>query len=423
MKKPSVKQPQPQPRRQNIAVMETYSRRRRRCKSQRPSTPFLPYHMMEQILVWLPIKSLLRFTAVCREWYSLISIDSHFQTATLHHHQQSSQRLLIAWTQPISRVGEPCTVMTTFNYESRQTGAYCPVLDHLPCYNWGNYPFVHWKRLQFLGSCNGLVAMYSGDGKFCLWNPLTRKYKLITCARGKHMSSSSRAFYTAGLCYDVSSDEYKVVYMGLDRDIHVQSFKTGESKLVKCSFHPSALLLTTVSMAIVNGAPHWVATIVDHVHDPVGSPMCRTVLYFDQRTEEFLEMPLPNIHGCSHSDIGIHGLGVLNGQLCVLLSDGQLCYGIWVMKEFGLLNSWTNLAEVSLIPQSPIIHAGYLTFLCLTETGSIWIDVLTYGWVVCNHKEGTLTNHRLIYKGSSTSCALITSTPSIISPNRNKVYI
>ncbi|GAB4841027.1 hypothetical protein Ancab_021773 [Ancistrocladus abbreviatus] len=145
--------------------------------------------MMEQILVRLPIKSLLRFMTICREWYSLISSDSHFQTATLHHQQQSSQHQLIAWTQPISHVG-------------KLTGAYCLVLDHLPRYNWHNYPFVHWKRLQFLGFCNGLVAMYSGDG----------------------------------LYYDVSSNEYKVVYMGLDRDIHVQSFKTGESKLVLMIF-------------------------------------------------------------------------------------------------------------------------------------------------------------------------------------------
>ncbi|GAB4841021.1 hypothetical protein Ancab_021767 [Ancistrocladus abbreviatus] len=193
-----------------------------------PICTLLPHHMVEQIPGRLPIKSLLRFATVYRERYSLITNDSHFQAATLHHHQQSSQCLLIAWTQPISRVG-------------KLTDAYCPVLDHLPYYNWRNYPFVHWKRLQFLGFCNG-VAMYSGDGKFCLWNPLTRKYKLISCAKGKHLNSNSRGFYTTGLYYDVSSDEYKVVYMGLDRDIHVESFKTGESNLVKCSFHPSALL-------------------------------------------------------------------------------------------------------------------------------------------------------------------------------------
>ncbi|GAB4841034.1 hypothetical protein Ancab_021780 [Ancistrocladus abbreviatus] len=176
--------------------------------------------------------------------------------------------------------------------------------------------------------------MYLGDGKFCLWNPLTRKYKLISCARGKHLSSCSRGFYTVGLYYDVSSYEYKVVYMGLDHDIHVQSFKTGKSKLVKCSFHPSALLWTTISTAIVNGASYWVATIVDHFHGPLGSPRRRTILYFDQRTKEFLEMPLPNIHGCSDSDIGFHGLGVLNGQLCALLSDGRLSYGVWVSMIF-----------------------------------------------------------------------------------------
>ncbi|GAB4841240.1 hypothetical protein Ancab_021973, partial [Ancistrocladus abbreviatus] len=77
-----------------------------------PICTLLPHHMIEQILARPPIKSLLHFTAVCREWYSLISNDSHFQAATLLHHQQSSQRLLIAWTQPISRV-------------RKLTGTYC----------------------------------------------------------------------------------------------------------------------------------------------------------------------------------------------------------------------------------------------------------------------------------------------------------
>ncbi|KAI3903336.1 hypothetical protein MKW98_031990, partial [Papaver atlanticum] len=43
------------------------------------STPLviLPQDIIFQILIWLPVQSLLRFKSVCRSWYALIR-SSHF---------------------------------------------------------------------------------------------------------------------------------------------------------------------------------------------------------------------------------------------------------------------------------------------------------------------------------------------------------
>lgn len=44
----------------------------------------LPQELILQILLWLRVKSLVRFKCVCKSWFSLISHDSHFANSHFH---------------------------------------------------------------------------------------------------------------------------------------------------------------------------------------------------------------------------------------------------------------------------------------------------------------------------------------------------
>ncbi|RHN59202.1 putative F-box domain-containing protein [Medicago truncatula] len=50
---------------------------------KKKKTLYLPRELIIQILMWLPVKSLIRFKCVCKLWFSLISdphfANSHFQ--------------------------------------------------------------------------------------------------------------------------------------------------------------------------------------------------------------------------------------------------------------------------------------------------------------------------------------------------------
>lgn len=76
------------------------------------------------------------------------------------------------------------------------------------------------------------------------------------------------------------------------------------------------------------------------------------IVAFDPVTEVYHEVPLP---GSNYGDFAM-GVGVLGGSLCVVFNYSV--YGrpdwlnadyvlIWVMKEYGIKQSWTKLCTVA----------------------------------------------------------------------------
>lgn len=76
------------------------------------------------------------------------------------------------------------------------------------------------------------------------------------------------------------------------------------------------------------------------------------IVAFDPVTEEYREVPMP---GSNYGDFAM-GVGVLGGSLCVVFNYSV--YGrpdwlnpdyvvIWVMKEYGIKQSWTKLCTVA----------------------------------------------------------------------------
>jgi F-box interacting protein len=87
--------------------------------------------------------------------------------------------------------------------------------------------------------------------------------------------------------------------------------------------------------ALASGALHWVA--------PGESGGCCVIVAFDLGVEEFRIVPQPDgVDGGSKVDVV-----VLEGRLCMLCNYDSGCVDVWVMKEYGLKESWTKVFEVS----------------------------------------------------------------------------
>ncbi|KAA8531450.1 hypothetical protein F0562_006197 [Nyssa sinensis] len=220
-----------------------------------------------------------------------------------------------------------------------------------------------WKKpIRFVGSCDGLLCALHDERYLFLWNPCTGQYKRLPYCPF-YRSDCYYTFY--GLGYDKSIDGYKVVKgeFGLDFKVFLYTRKTNSRKSIEDRFHYKFSYISTTGI-FVDGFLHWVANnYSNHI-----------ILSLDLAKEKFGEMAIPNPN-CRDVKNDAHRVGVLKGMLCLycLESSDSPIWTIWVMKEYGVTDSWTVLMK---IPSS--FQALLQTFfmpLCLTKNGEVVMQV------------------------------------------------
>ncbi|KAG4941562.1 hypothetical protein JHK87_045433 [Glycine soja] len=156
---------------------------------------FLPQELIIEILLRLPVKSLVRFKCVCKLWLSLISDPhfaiSHFEQAAIHN-----ERLVLL--APCAREFRSID----FNASLHDNSASAALkLDFLP-------PKPYYVRI--LGSCRGFVLLDCCQSLH-VWNPSTGVHKQVP--RSPIVSDMDVRFFTFlyGFGYDPSTHDYLVV--------------------------------------------------------------------------------------------------------------------------------------------------------------------------------------------------------------------
>ncbi|KAI8566176.1 hypothetical protein RHMOL_Rhmol02G0019600 [Rhododendron molle] len=201
------------------------------------------------------------------------------------------------------------------------------------------------KPRAIFGSCHGLLLV-GIDGDFFLWNPLTTYFKKVL-----HYDRliGSEFCIASGLCYDSSTDEYKVVMVLASSSyrpvvgsqfVVVGGFKSKKWTHVGCSSY---------SISSFNSGP----TVNELLHWYVGKknkPAYSQIVYFNPQMGSFGEVPMPQPMQ-SDGDV-IYGLGVLDGCLCMSRSEnlgysGRNNIEVLAMKEYGVAKSWTIMFIIS----------------------------------------------------------------------------
>ncbi|XP_065850935.1 F-box protein CPR1-like [Euphorbia lathyris] len=160
----------------------------------------LPHDVIYEILVWLPVKPLLRFRCVSKSWYSIINsrefIYSHLHTSSIN----GLHRKLIL----------PCR---TFPHYVRRLKLFrtIDINDGFREEFLHNFQ-MHDIPLKYTANCNGLVLFYLSDFIFSVWNPSTRHYRQLPDFPIKN-HQSYEPNYSFGLGYDSTIDDYKVVFI------------------------------------------------------------------------------------------------------------------------------------------------------------------------------------------------------------------
>ncbi|KAL2329777.1 hypothetical protein Fmac_017358 [Flemingia macrophylla] len=218
--------------------------------------PTLPLEMMREILLRLPVRSVLRFKCVCKTWFSLIS-EPHFGISHYQLDAAPSYRFLLPFFGPY--------------FESVDADPH--LAQHFSAVHLPIPPFRYMyerTRKQILGSCRGLILFYYHVGQFIdliLGNPSTGIYKGFPnfgIPNSFLKDITSRFLY--GFGYDASTEDYLLILIpcplyiypdGEPRKTHVFSFKTHSWNLYDTNVLYWDMGIQFRSGSLLNGALHW----------------------------------------------------------------------------------------------------------------------------------------------------------------------
>ncbi|XP_057772091.1 F-box/kelch-repeat protein At3g06240-like [Salvia miltiorrhiza] len=282
------------------------------------ATTDLPQEILIDIFSRLPAKSVGKCRCLAKTWRTLLSTPQFIKSHLIRKpHQQNL--ILIAPSGSVH-----------FAASAAVDGAVSRKLQSPE------------NMIEVAGSCDGLVLLVDEDRKL-LVNPITQQQIEITDSPLALTKRESFSMY--GLGHDRINDDYKIValsYWDTDNEhnpdcadtfVDVYSVTRGVWKRVDNSPYDHAVPHLSCG-AFVSGAIHWLASSREEGYTSV-------IAAFDLAREVFDEMPAPS--GVDLGKFVFWKLVVLEGCLC-LVDAGRDRSDVWIMKEYGVGESWTKLS-------------------------------------------------------------------------------
>ena len=293
----------------------------------------LPSEIVTNILVRLPIKSIIICTCVSKAWKSLIQNPTFIST----HLRSSHNKNLLFFNLCLENQKE---FYALHNEDDEPDFTQHTSFD---------YPFLVPDPdaiFRVVGTCNGLLLCLSnnlikGTSRLCLWNPSIRK--LVNLPLTNFSSDAC-----IGFGFDPRTSDYKVVGVVklMERlDLWVYSLSTGEWRMLRAGLAPIFALCHREPHAFINGALHWIAS----------RGTDNFILVFDLGDEDFHEILPPEPIG--HTEMMSAFVSVYKDSIALLQKDFKGFLHIWVMKEYGVVSSWTKVLSLTISNQSNIFDS------------------------------------------------------------------
>ncbi|KAK7279512.1 hypothetical protein RJT34_24565 [Clitoria ternatea] len=304
---------------------------------------FFPNEILVEILHRLPAKSLVRFSVVCKTWRSLITNPSFISV----HHRHSPWFLLL-------QLCDERTLPNFLHYSLRRDD---PFLSHSSSLH---LPSSFDCEFSVVAICNGLVCITTGEAclSLIICNPCVRRFVRLPRPR------DYPCFYDAcvGFGFDSRNCDYKVVRISCIMDderfgfsapeVEVYSLLTGFWRNLGAVAPVCTLCFVgrDAPHGFVNGIIHWGAK--RRVGDD-DNGWYYFVLSFDFEDEVFGEVVLPEKLANVSSDsvtVTVVGGGYEKKDVTVYCVNGDspCSCEIWVMKEYGVVESWNKVFAFNL---------------------------------------------------------------------------
>ncbi|KAF5441922.1 hypothetical protein F2P56_023952 [Juglans regia] len=354
------------------------------------TTNYLPEQVVVEILLRLPVKSLIRFRCVSKRWRLLIS-DPGFTKSQFGLASEHPERFLISSSSGIRSLG--CDV--PFGDSSALRELVVPFQRNC-------------LRVRIIGSCNGLVcvALHPHKG-FYIWNPSTGDHRKLP-----DPGAPLRGFiYWHGFGYDSSTDDYKLIVASY-RLVKSDSGRSSEGEVFSLNKNSWKGILHDLDYSdgakepagiLCNGSLHW--------HLKVSEPARDEIYAFDLAEEKFHEIPMPIQEDERPRRAPFSSLRNLGGCLC-LVGYTRTHIDLWRMMEYGIGESWAPMLRVAYSHVE--VYRYHLNPLWLSRGGQL---VLIYAGkeLMISKPEGEI-EHVVAFSDSLT-CEAAVFVESLISPN------
>ncbi|XP_050213767.1 putative F-box protein At3g16210 [Mercurialis annua] len=291
---------------------------------------YLPEEVIIEILSRLPVKSILKFTCVCKLWNSIIKTPDFISTFSSNKHDN-----YIFLLHPHKFDYRFC-----MHFDNKDFDEYLSVQ---PLLNQANVSEV-------IGSSNGLVCLLCTYAntinsmrdiyKFVIWNPSIRKYLLVPEPSFPILGSPypSTRPKLVGFGYDTRFNDFKLFvaqYANSVTNMGLYSLNSNTWKTINVSHSFRNHIYCLCSSTFIDGRFYWHPYEISR----------KLVLVFDLRDEMFGEITLPAVclEGVPFRDFQIKAFG--ESSIAVIVQTDFYENEIWVMKEYGA-GEWVMLARV-----------------------------------------------------------------------------
>ncbi|WOG99408.1 hypothetical protein DCAR_0518756 [Daucus carota subsp. sativus] len=294
------------------------------------STMNLPSEILAEIFSRVPIKTILHCRRVCKRWCNILA-ERYF----VNLHLSRSPAGLIIHQGP-SQPNVDVLKMVELNDKADHHD-----IHHDPLMKFMLTLGLEDSVMWLSGSINGLICLGS-EKTICICNPITRECILIP---DQKFIGKSRATLHHGFGFDESSNQYKVVrfYKGSfsasegSDELGCEVYTLG-TRMWRNIGHVPFFIDGYGNGICVAGNLHWLAC---HQKDQKESSDSERLCAFDLDRESFQLSAgpvVPQVDGYTT----YRNLGILGGCLCVCDNTPDLEFAIWVMKDYGVTESWSK---------------------------------------------------------------------------------
>ncbi|XP_059639836.1 F-box/kelch-repeat protein At3g06240-like [Cornus florida] len=267
----------------------------------------LPEDVIIEILLRLPVKSVIRARVVCKNWYTITKnpsfVTKHF------NHPANSGRLFV----------------NRFDKISKNMFSHCSLIKHWPVLRrsirmwWWICPTI----LIWVSACNGILCISYHLQRFALWNPATREFRSLPALPRNFPPNVASFRETFGFGFNPITNDYKVVWIWNTKEdvggLHqisygpyqaaVYTLSTDSWRYLEVALH-YASIRNPQSNTCINGVYYWFA---------IDNDDSRLILSFDMGNELFHEI----------RDIPSSNDGYINSIALIYSHSGD----IWVTME------------------------------------------------------------------------------------------
>ncbi|XVF85433.1 hypothetical protein PTKIN_Ptkin17bG0117800 [Pterospermum kingtungense] len=289
--------------------------------------------MLTEILLKLPVKSILRFKCLAKTWCHLLQnptfVSQHFSIS------KNNKRLAIYCRNDENDINN----MHLFVDNDQALVCYHDLVQELS----SNFPDMHVNDFYV---DNGLFCLYEVENsRIILWNPATREFRITP----EYMQNILKKSYfrtpnLLGFGFDPLSNDYKVIYMKLYRDldseiklcIAIYKMSTDSWRVFKeeeVQFFEDLMIHNNHNSTCVNGVYYWrvmTKTLRPGLYD-------HKILALHLGTEVFqvIQSPLSEKRG---------ELLPSNDRISIWYgSDERNNYAVWVLNGEG---HWTRILKI-----------------------------------------------------------------------------